>query len=295
MPKKNSHFEGDDLKRGSDGRLYLNDEELGATLMEYKSSGDSPVSIVTDDSGKTFNGDGTAVTFNLPAASSVSPTAVRRYSFLTYGGVFTINADGTDKIHIGTINGSGKSTVLSVLGEYSTLTIVEGGAGGMWFVTSSSGTWDTDSIYYTGLIPTGLISPFGGSSAPATWLLCDGSAVNRTTYAALFAIIGTTYGIGDGAITFNVPNLTEQRTTVGKGAADSLGDTGGAKTHTLLVSEMPAHTHEYQYTPHSGDDGDPSGSGDPTTSYPLDTTSTGGGDPHENMPPYLVVNYIIKT
>lgn len=56
------------------------------------------------------------------------------------------------------------------------------------------------------LVPTGTILPFGGASAPDGFLLCDGSAVSRTTYAALFAVIGTAYGAGDGSTTFNVPN-----------------------------------------------------------------------------------------
>lgn len=102
--------------------------------------------------------------------------------------------------------------------------------------------------YVDAFIPAGIITQFGGSVAPSGWLICDGSAISRTNaaYTRLFAAIGTTYGVGDGSTTFNVPNL-KGRVPVGFDATqtefDALAETGGAKTHTLVQSEMPAHTH----------------------------------------------------
>lgn len=97
-----------------------------------------------------------------------------------------------------------------------------------------------------GLAPTGAVSSFAGSSAPTGWLLCDGSAVSRTTYADLYAVIGTTYGVGDGSTTFNVPNA-KGKMVVGYDSTDTsfdaLGETGGAKTNTLTTTQLPAHTH----------------------------------------------------
>lgn len=94
--------------------------------------------------------------------------------------------------------------------------------------------------------PTGAITAYAGTTAPAGWLLCDGAAVSRTTYATLFGVIGTTFGVGDNVTTFNVPNL-KGRVIVGRDAGqtefDVLGETGGAKAHTLTQSEMPSHTH----------------------------------------------------
>jgi microcystin-dependent protein len=91
-------------------------------------------------------------------------------------------------------------------------------------------------------MPAGAMVQYGGAAAPTGWLLCDGTAVNRTTYAALFAAIGSTYGNGDGLTTFNVPDL-RQRFPLGKaasGTGNTLGGTGGSIDHTHTSA---AHTH----------------------------------------------------
>lgn len=90
--------------------------------------------------------------------------------------------------------------------------------------------------------PPGIMLQFGGSVAPANWLICDGSAVSRVTYAALFSAIGSAYGNGDGVNTFNVPDFRD-RIPVGKSGTKALGSTGGAETHTLSAAEMPVHSH----------------------------------------------------
>lgn len=95
--------------------------------------------------------------------------------------------------------------------------------------------------------PAGSLIMYAGNAAPTGWLLCDGSAVSRTTYAALFAVVGTTYGVGNGSTTFNLPDL-RGRFPLAAGAGTGLtnrvlGASGGAETVTLTSSEMPAHTH----------------------------------------------------
>lgn len=111
------------------------------------------------------------------------------------------------------------------------------------------------------VVPAGAIMHMHRASAPAGWLLCDGSAVSRTTYAALFSVIGTTYGAGDGSSTFNLPNL-KGRALVGVDSGQTefaaLGQTGGEKTHLLATSELPAHTHgvgTYSAASHSHNSG----------------------------------------
>lgn len=87
-------------------------------------------------------------------------------------------------------------------------------------------------------VPRGVVFPFGGSVAPDGFLICDGSAISRTTYADLFAVIGTTYGTGDGATTFNLPNYSNARmvtssTVSVKGNGNALGVTNGSATYAL--------------------------------------------------------------
>lgn len=105
---------------------------------------------------------------------------------------------------------------------------------------------DSTTYYPVAYVPSGTVNLYAGATAPASWLMCDGSAVSRTTYSELFTAIGTTYGAGDGTTTFNVPNLSG-RVPVGLDSGntdyDALGETGGSNTHTLTSAEMPSHNH----------------------------------------------------
>lgn len=119
-----------------------------------------------------------------------------------------------------------------------------------------------------GALPAGAVIPYAGSTAPANWLLCAGQAVSRTTYKALFDVIGSTYGSGDGSTTFNLPDLrgrvlagkddmggtaANRLTSGGSGITGAtLGASGGTETHTLTSSQsgVPAHNHPAS----SGDD-----------------------------------------
>lgn len=95
--------------------------------------------------------------------------------------------------------------------------------------------------------PIGGVTQYAGATSPSVnWAICDGAAINRTTYATLFARIGTTYGVGNGTTTFNLPNL-KGNVIVGLDSLQTefnfLGETGGAKIHTLTSAEIPNHTH----------------------------------------------------
>lgn len=247
--------------------------------------------------------------------------------------------------------------------------------------------WDGTNfqmVTTNGPTPTGAVLPFAGRTSPAGYLLCDGTAVSRTTYAALFAVTSPTvgvititiatpgvatlvahglatgdsvyltttgalptglaantrywvtkidadtfkfattqanalastnittsgsqsgvhtsvlspYGIGDGSTTFNVPNL-KSSVPVGLDTTASefagLGQTGGAKTHTLLEAEMPAHTHTGTFGDFTGSAGSAVSSAANRTAASIATASTGGGGAHNNLQPYLTLQYVIKV
>lgn len=167
-----------------------------------------------------------------------------------------------------------------------------------------------------GFVPIGGYLPFAGSAAPTGYLLCDGASYTTAAQAALFAVIGYTYG-GSGA-NFNVPNL-KGRIPVGRDAADAsfdvLGETGGAKTHALSIAELATHTHVQNSHTHSIAGGtahfyttggspwvnvDTAGAGLLTVTTLTDAATptnqnTGSGTAHNNLQPYLVTNYIIRA
>lgn len=91
-------------------------------------------------------------------------------------------------------------------------------------------------------VPTGMVAPFAGVVPPEGWLICDGDAVSREDYAVLFAIIGTSYGDGDGLTSFNIPNL-KGRVVSGVNETHVVGSYGGAESVVLTEGQLPPHDH----------------------------------------------------
>ena len=187
--------------------------------------------------------------------------------------------------------------------------------------------YDFDGANLTGIegIPTATIVPWSSSSVPSGFLECNGAAVSRSTYSALFAIVGTTYGAGDGASTFNLPDL-QDNVAMGKSGTKALASTGGANTvaasgtvggstanATLTTAQLASHSHQMQPTNwggHHPNQGFGAGYTQNTAARPQtrNTTSTGSGTGHSHnmsatftgsatsvIQPYLTIIYIIKT
>lgn len=289
-----------------------------------------------------------------------------RYSFranFTNSGAATVNISGLGAKTIKKMTVAGKTNIAAgdiqsgqpVTAEYDGIDMV---------LTTPAATTSFDST------PAGVIVAYAGSAAPSGWLFCDGSAVSRTTFAALFAAIATAYGSGDGSTTFNLPDL-RGRVAVGKDDiggvaanrvqvsstinttngsssaavasaanlaigmfvvsanvpagttitaitgttltlsanatatasgttarfsiltdAQVLGASGGSQVHTLVIPQMPAHTHTYNDWNSAGTGTVGAGS---NFAVGVQTGSTGGSQPHPNLQPALMTNFIIRT
>ena len=191
------------------------------------------------------------------------------------------------------------------------------------------GASDMSAVYQL-LSPVGGMQPYGGAAAPTGWLLCDGASLLRASYAALFTAIGSAYGAVDGTH-FNVPDL-RQRFPMGKapGGTGSVLNSPGGSMNAIVVSHSHSHTHSISTTSagthsHSvaGDSGEriwvtagsqnnnvpgvTPGSGNSVPSHidaggahthpasaSTDATASGVSGTDANLPPYIVVNYIIR-
>ena len=139
--------------------------------------------------------------------------------------------------------------------------------------------------------------------APKGWALCNGQTLPINQNQALFSLLGTTYG-GDGRTNFKLPNL-QGSAPIHVGSGFILGQVGGEANHTLIASEMPQHTHAPVASLNAANLGSPQGNFFANGNQPaFDTVPTGlmkaaavgsagGSQPHDNMPPYLALNFVI--
>jgi microcystin-dependent protein len=187
--------------------------------------------------------------------------------------------------------------------------------------------YDFDGANLTGIegIPTGTITPWSQATAPTGFLECAGAAVSRSTYAALFAVISTTYGAGDGSTTFNLPDLTD-KVAVHKSNNKNFASTGGANTvtptgnvagstanATLTTAQLASHSHAIQGVNSGGSSGSfqisasmSSSAAESAPSITIPATGSGqghshnmsanfAGDANSVLQPFLTLIYIIKT
>jgi len=183
--------------------------------------------------------------------------------------------------------------------------------------------YDFDGANLTGIegTATGTILPWSSASVPTGFLECNGQAVSRSTYSALFAVISTNYGTGDGASTFNLPNLSDN-VAVGKSPGKALASTGGANTvsstgnvggstanATLSAAQLAPHSHPamratgpYGYILNTGPGSNNRLGGDNNTGntgsgtgHSHNMSATFSGDATSVVQPYLTILYIIKT
>lgn len=231
-----------------------------------------------------FTGSGTAAlaTFTTAGRNLVDDAdAAAQRTTLGLGTAATLNV-GTSANNVVQLNGSGQ-------------------------LPAVSGALLTD----IGGVPSGSVMPFAGTTEPSGWIFARGQAISRSTFAALFSAVGTTYGAGDGSTTFNVPDLrgrvvagkddmggtSADRLTNQSGGlnGDVLGATGGGETHTLTEAQMPAHIHSISNWPSGSNTSTGLNSNSGATSQNKNTNSTGGGGAHNNVQPTIILQYIIKT
>jgi microcystin-dependent protein len=162
-------------------------------------------------------------------------------------------------------------------------------------------------------LPVGTIVPYTNEEVPRGWMKCDGREVERLEYSELFAVIGTTYGGGNGVSTFNLPDL-RGRTILGDGVGEDLstrilGEKGGSEVHLMTVNQLPAHSHKLLVSNSEaglefadlgkedvivGDHGGTYTSKTDITDRPF-IENTGTNEPFNIMSPFLICNYIIKV
>jgi len=287
-------------------------EELDRTFKFAETdTGSITIPTSTERASKYLGFDGSGDVIAVTGTADVTPIS-------TFAATIV---DDTSASAVRTTIGLGSLATLSTVGSSqidanavtaSELNISGNGTDGQSVVSDGDGSFSYSTIFP---FVAGMVIPFAGSSAPTGFLLCGGQAVSRSTYATLFGIIGTTYGVGDGSSTFNLPDL-QGRVVAGKddmsGSSanrltdqtgglngDTLGDTGGSETHTLTTAQLPAHSHSsvvrsvsFSSSASYGD-----GSQGAVSSMTVNsgsTNSTGSGSAHNNVQPTIILNYIIK-
>jgi len=279
-----------------------------------------------------YNNTASAITVKVSGQTGVSIPAAAKVVLVSNGTdvITAINSLGSTLTVPYGGSGVTSSTAYAVICGGTTSTgahqsVASVGTSGQVLTSNGAGALPTFQTLNT--FSSGMLMPYAGSSAPSGWLLCYGQAISRTTYADLFAAIGVTYGAGDTTTTFNLPDLrgrsifgqdnmggsaASRLTTAGSGVDGStLGASGGSQnlaTHTHTATSVvtdPGHLHSYttsNLTINADNGGNRAGASttlntaSATTGITVATTiANAGTGSSANVPPALVVSYIIKT
>lgn len=237
----------------------------------------------------------------------------------------------SDYLHLTTVNGDVTQGTVTYTGAYTTRQVTQGSGDEQWAWAELNTPVDIEAIA-EGLrsqmaaiqteiakikpVPLGVVEMYSGAGIPEGYALCDGQALSQSLYPALYQVIGTRFNkAGTASGMFCLPDL-RGRFIVGQGSEsdyNTVGNTGGEKTHTLTVNEMPSHSHlmnDIIYSENMTSIGNASGqitaSGMPGSDegwdidnknlpyYNHNTGNAGDGAAHENRPPYFVLSYIMR-
>jgi microcystin-dependent protein/acetyltransferase-like isoleucine patch superfamily enzyme len=282
--------------------------------------GQTSSALVTIPTGGVFEGTGTATGTSFVLTNGTSVNTHDSFKNIVVDETVTVGGDATFKTNVsvsGNLTVGGSAVITGKVGLSNTLSVTNTAIFKSG-VTILGGVHVSGNVcaaaYYgsgsnlTGLpsMPTGAIITWTVTAAPSGYHSCNGAAISRSTYSALFAIVSSLYGDGDGSSTFNVPDLrgrfmagynesTSRFTSVTTGmvVGTAIGNTGGVQAVTLTTAQMPSHTHSVPVEGSGSNDGiDIINAGNDGS---VTTGATGGGGAHSNIPPVIMLHYMIKT
>lgn len=296
---------GDQIMDASTAKVFSDIEALWGFRSVSATDLDEVLPISTDFVYDDVLEVGATVVLELPATSTIEISAHISQS----------DPESRNKILTDTFMGevfdsstAGRAVILDVGQDFISLEVLEIGPAGSIEVPRTSSLEVITYAPANSANPTGSLIMFAGQAPPGGWLLCDGRAISRALYSALFAVLGTLYGAGDGSTTFALPDL-RGRMPIGAGTGTASGATaqtlgaqpttgaGGEQTHALTIAELAVHSHTVK-------GGFATGAG-PVDQFVVGSTgaapgigpteNTGSGTAHNILSPVSVVNFIIKT
>ena len=333
---------------GRGGTWVVENDTTGDYSLTCKVTGQTGVTVAQGSAAVVYC-NGTDIALGNPAATASAEVTVASATttallsagsdFVAISGTATITSFGTGANKVRYVRATGAFLIT----HNATTLICPGGRdiraiSGDTFIVISDASSNCRIYAYQRAsfvppsVPVGTVFDYAGSAAPDLWIFCYGQAISRTTYAALFAAIGTTYGVGDATTTFNLPDLRGRvvagRDNMGNASADRLtnqtggvegdilGSVGGTERHTITAAESavltytstvtdPGHTHNYDRANQAGTNAGGGGSisqlgsytstasASATTGITVATTANAQGLPHNNVQPTIILNKII--